>query len=172
MRTRETQATPHAKARTRRAPGRRRPARPALERLEDRCLLASGPVNLGQYLQFRLEDPGVEWTVNGGVYSTTGAVSIGFQPGVAAYVPMLAIEKGVSIDTALNQFTILATPQGHNTLNYFPNGEIQRLAPLFEFQNNYRIAADGFVTAGVTPGGTCWRRGRASGCRSTTSGAS
>ena len=72
---------------------------------------------------------------------------------------MLVIEKGVSLDTALNQFTITATPQDHNTLNYLPGGEIQRLASLFEFQNSYKITADTFVTAGVTPGGTCWPGG-------------
>ena len=153
MRTRETQATPPRQARIQRTRGRRRPVRPDFERLEDRHLLTSDPVNLGQFLQFRLEDPGAEWTVNAGVFSATGAVSIGFNPGVEAYVPMLAIEKGVSLDTVLNQFTITATPQAHNTLNYFPGGEIQRLAPLFEFQNSYEITADTFVTAGVTPGG-------------------
>ena len=168
--TRESQAATPGQVRIKQSPGRRRSVRPDFERLEDRQLLTSAPVNLGQFLQFRLEDPVAGVDLQRRCLSPRPCRLDRVQSGRRGIRPHARDREGGVTDTALNQFTIPATPQVHNTLNYLPNGEIQRLAPLFEFQNAYKITADNFVTAGVTPGGDVLAGGRASGSGSTTSG--
>ena len=143
-----------SKTSARRAPPDRR-TRLRLELLEDRVLLEAQPINLGEHLQFRLVDPNASWTQSGGVYSATSEVMIGLR--APSFQPLLSVEKGISIDTNTigQSFTVKATQNAHNFLDYFPNS-LALASRLWGFQRDYVFRGDDLKNlVCLDPNATC-----------------